>query len=143
MSKRPQLEDNAAKLRVLELELEVARLKAQTEPTGGEEASGGAGEAATVDAEETPPAPHPGVPAASSAVTTSTSAPTPTTTTTTTTSQEPLMRGRGRGARGARGRSFSLDFRGLQTIFVCEACDKIYCQTCNHYEQTGRYWARQ
>merc|ERR1712002_849126 len=136
-----RLEDSAAKVRELELELELAKLRNQNE-AAREEVSSGAGDEAPVEETATVPAPHPGTTAATpAAAPTATLAPSQTTSATPT-GQEPLVRGRGRGARGARGRSFSLDYRGLQTIFVCEACDKIYCQKCNHYEQTSRYWAR-
>ena len=139
-TKRPRLDDNAAKVRELELELELVRLRSQNEAR--EEVSSGAGDEAPVEEAAKVPAPHPGTTAATpAAAPTATLAPSQITSATPT-GQEPLVRGRGRGARGARGRSFSLDNRGLQTIFVCEACDKIYCQNCNHYEQTSRYWAR-
>ena len=140
-SKRPRLEDSAATVRELELQLELAKLRSQNE-AAREEVSSGAGDDARVEEAVKVPAPQPGTTAtAPAAAPTATQAP-PQTSTTTSSGQEPMVRGRGRGARGARGRSFSLDYRGLQTIFVCERCDKIYCQSCNHYEQTGSYWAR-
>ena len=141
-AKRPRLEDSAATVRELELQLELAKLRSQNE-AAREEVSNGAGDEAHVEEAVKVPAPQPGTTATTpAAAPTATQAP-PQTTTATSSGQEPLVRGRGRGARGARGRSFSLDNRGLQTIFVCERCDKIYCQSCNHYEQTSRYWARQ
>ena len=140
-TKRPRLDDNAAKVRELELELELAKLRSQNEAR--EEVSSGAGGEAPVEETTTTPASHPGTSsAATSAAAPSATIVPPPPTPATTTGQEPLVRGRGRGGRGARGRSFSLDNRGLQTIFVCEKCDKIYCQTCNHYEQACRYWTR-
>ena len=138
-SKRPRLEDSAAKIREMELELELAKLRSQNE-VPREEVSCGAGDEVQVEEPAKIPATHPGTTATTPAAATSATEPPPLTTTTSSSSHD--VRGRGRGARGARGRSFSLDYRGLQTIFVCERCDKIYCQSCNHYEQTNRYWAR-
>ena len=142
-AKRPRLEDSAASVRELELQLELAKLRSQNE-AAREEASSGVGDAGQVEEAARVPAPQPGSSATAPAAAPTATQPTQASTTTTTPSgHEPVVRGRGRGARGARGRSFSLDYRGLQTIFVCERCDKIYCQSCNHYEQTGSYWARQ
>ena len=141
-AKRPRLEDSASSIRVMELELELAKLRSQNE-VPREEVSCGAGDEVQVEEPvEEPakiPASHPGTTATTPAAATTATEPPPQTTSTSSSSQD--VRGRGRG-RGARGRSFSLDYRGLQTIFVCERCDKIYCQSCNHYEQTNRYWAR-
>ena len=138
-SKRPRLEDSASKIREMELELELAKLRSQNE-VPREEVSSAAGDEVQVEEQAKTPATHPGTTATTPAAATSATEPPPLTTTTSSSSHD--VRGRGRGARGARGRSFSLDYRGLQTIFVCERCDKIYCQSCNHYEQTNRYWAR-
>ena len=137
-AKRPRLEDSASKIREMELELELAKLRSQNE-VPREEVSCGAGDEVQVEEPAKIPASHPGTTATTPAAATTATEPPPQTTSTSSSSQD--VRGRGRG-RGARGRSFSLDYRGLQTIFVCERCDKIYCQSCNHYEQTNRYWAR-
>ena len=151
-NKRARLDDNGRQVRELELELELARLRRQDDEVAREESSSGPGQAAPVQGTSAPPVSHPGTsaatPAAASAATpappttAATTAP-PTTAATTPAGPEPQARGRGRGGRGARGRSFSLDNRGLQTVFVCVACDKIYCQHCNAYEQARSYWARQ
>ena len=138
-SKRPRLEDSAAKIREMELELELAKLRSQNE-VPREEVSCGAADEVQVEEPAKTPATHPGTTATTPAAATPATEPPPLTTTTSSSSHD--VRGRGRGARGARGRSFSLDYRGLQTIFVCERCDKIYCQSCNHYEQTKSYWDR-
>ena len=138
-SKRPRLEDSAAKIREMELELELAKLRSQNE-VPREEVSCGAADEVQVEEPAKIPATHPGTTATTPAAATPATEPPPLTTTTSSSSHD--VRGRGRGARGARGRSFSLDYRGLQTIFVCERCDKIYCQSCNHYEQTKSYWDR-
>ena len=149
-NKRARLDDTGRQVRELELELELARLRRQDDEVAREESSSGPGQAAPVQGTSAPPASHPGTsaatPAAASAATpaTATSAPPTNAATTTPAGPEPQARGRGRGGRGgARGRSFSLDNRGLQTVFVCVACDKIYCQHCNAYEQARSYWARQ
>ena len=120
-SKRPRLEDSAAKIREMELELELAKLRSQNE-VPREEVSCGAGDEVQVEEPAKIPATHPGTTATTPAAATSATEPPPLTTTTSSSSQD--VRGPGRGARGARGRSFSLDYRGLQTIFVCERCDK-------------------
>ena len=141
-NKRPRLDDNAAKVRELELELELARLRSQNEAVAREEASSGPGQEAPVEESARPPAPQPGTSAATPAATSAATPAPPTNASSTSAGPEPQARGCGRGGRGARGRSFSLDNRGLQTVFVCVACDKIYCQHCNSYEQACRYWAR-
>ena len=142
-NKRPRLDETGRSVRELELELELARLRRQDEDAR-EDPPSGAGQPAPVQDTTTPPASQPGTSSATpAAASTATTAPS-TTTATTPAGQEPQARGRGRGGmRGARGRSFSLDNRGLQTVFVCVACDKIYCQQCNAYEQARSYWARQ
>ena len=144
-NKRARLDDNGRQIREIELELELARLRRQNDEVAREEASSEPGQAAPVQ----PPVPLSGTsaatPAAASAATPATATPAPPTNAATTPAgPEPQARGRGRRGRGgARGRSFSLDNRGLQTVFVCVACDKIYCQHCNAYEQARSYWARQ
>ena len=141
MSKRQQLDDDGRRVRTLELELELAHLRCDEEASREETAAGGDGEATVVDNETAPPpTPQTGTSSAPAVTTPSTAAPTPSTV------AQPTSRwhGRGRGARGARGGRFaSLDNRGLQTVFVCVACDKIYCQTCNAYEKSIDYWNRQ
>ena len=143
-NKRARLDETGRQVRQLELELELARLRRQDDEDAREEPSSGVGQAAPVQDTTAPPASQPGTSSATpAAASTATSAPS-TTTATTPAGPEPPARGRGRGGmRGARGRSFSLDNRGLQTVFVCVACDKIYCQHCNAYEQARSYWARQ
>ena len=144
MSKRARLDDDSRRVRQLEQELELARLRRQDDQEEGlaweEPAAGGAGEKAAVDDSAPPPTPQPG--AASATVATGTASSAPAAARTPANGQQPSRgRGRGRGARG--GRFTSLDNRGLQTVFVCVACDRIYCQQCNNYEQAQNYWARQ
>ena len=134
MTKRARLDDDGRRVRQLELELELARLRRDDEDASREEtAAGGDGVEPVVDSEPAPPpAPQTG-PSSAPAATPSTA---PTATAARTTTQG---HGRGRGApRG--GRFASLDNRGLQTVFVCVACDKIYCQACNENKKSLDYW---
>ena len=138
MTKRARLDDDGRRVRQLELELVLARLRCQDDEDGSREESAAGGDGT---AEPAPtPAPQTGPSSAPAASTQSTDAPTPLTTA----QHTSRGRSRGRGARGARGGRFaSLDNRGLQTVFVCVACDKIYCQACNAYEKSIDYWNRQ
>ena len=145
MLKRARLDDDGRRVRQLELELELACLRRQDDQEEGlareDPATGGAGEKEAVDKSAPPPTLQPGAAAATAATQSASSA--PAAATTPANSQMP-SRGRGGRGRGARGGRFtSLDNRGLQTVFVCAACDKIYCQRCNAYEQARDYWARQ
>ena len=130
MSKRQRLDDDGRRVRQLELELELACLRRE-EASREATTTGGEGEEAVVQDETTPPpTPQTGTSSAPAATTPSTTS-------------QPTSRGRGRG-RGARGGRFaSFDHRGLQTVFVCVAHDKIYCQMCNAYEKSLDYWNRQ
>ena len=146
MTKRARLDDDGRRVRELELELELARLRRQDKQdddgrSGEVTATGGAGELSAVDnVTAPPPTPQSGTSSAPVATAPSTTAPAATKPSTT---APPTSRGRGRG-RGARGGRFSsLDHRGLQMVFVCVACDKIYCQACNTYERSLDYWNRQ
>ena len=145
MTKRARLDDDGRRIREMELELELARLRRQAEQdkdgvAGEAPTAGGAGELAAVETTAPPPTPQPGASSATVATTPATTAPAATKPPST---GPPTSRGRGRG-RGARGGRFSsLDNRGLQTVFVCVACDKIYCQQCNTYERLLDYWNRQ
>ena len=141
-NKRAQLDDDGRRVRQLELELELARLRRQDDEDAREEPPSGVGEVAPVQ-DTAPPASQPGTSSASTAAV-EPATPAPSSTATTPAGSQPPVRGRGRGGlRGARGRFTSIDNRGLQTVFVCVACDKIYCQQCNAYEQARSYWARQ
>ena len=131
MTKRQRLDDNRRRVRQLELELELARLRRE-EASREATAVGDAGEEEVVQADPTPP-PTPQTGPTSAPAATTPAAP----------SAQPMSRGRGR-ARGARGgRYVSFDYRGLQTVFICVAHDKIYCQVCNAYERSDDYWRRQ
>ena len=138
MTKRQRLDDDRRRVHQLELELELARLRRE-EASREETAAGGAGDEPVVEDESTPPpTPQTGTSSAPAATTPSTAAPTPST------AAQPTSQGHGRGRGGARGGRFaSLDHRGLQTVFVCIACDKIYCETYNAYEKLLDYWNRQ
>ena len=145
MTKRARLDDDGRWVSELELELELAHLRRQDDQedkgvAGEVSTAGGAGEQAAVDVTAPPPTPQSGASSATVATTPATTAPAATKPPST---APPMSRGRGRG-RGARGGRFSsLDNRGLQTVFVCVACDKIYCQQCNTYERLLDYWNRQ
>ena len=140
MSKRARLDDDGRRVRQLELELELARLRRQEdEAHDREEPSGGVGDVAAVQ-DSSPPTSQPGTSSSTAAAEQAT--PAPSSAARTPANTLPPSRGRGRG-RGARGRFSSLDNRGLHTVFVCVACDRIYCQQCNNYEQARDYWARQ
>ena len=145
MTKRARLDDDGRRVRELELELELARLRRQAEQddegiAGDLPTAGGTGELAAVDETAPPPTPQSGTSSATVATRPTTTAPAVSKPPATV---PPTSRGRGRG-RGARGGRFSsLDNRGLQTVFVCVACDRIYCQQCNNYEQARDYWAWQ
>ena len=146
-NKRARLDETGRQVRQLELELELARLRREDEDAR-EEAPSVAESAATVQDTTAPPTSQPGTATLTTtptpaAVSTATPAPTTATAATPAGSEPARGRSRGGGMRGTRGRSFSLDNRGLQTVFVCVACDKIYCQHCNAYEQARSYWARQ
>ena len=132
MTKRQRLNDDGRRVRQLELKLELARLRCE-EASGETSTAGGAGDGEAVQPDPTPPATPQTGPA---------SAPASTTPAAPTTHLSSRARGRGRG--GARGgRTASFDYRGLQTVFVCVAHDKIYCQVCNAYERSDDYWRRQ
>ena len=140
MTKRARLDDDSRRVRELELELELARLCRQDE----QDYDGGSGEVSAAGGDGTnqpdpPPAPQSGTSSAPAAASQTTDDPTPST-------AQPTSWGhsRGRGPRSAQGGRFaSLDNRGLQTVFVCIACDKIYCQSCNAYKKSLDYWNRQ
>ena len=143
-NKRARLDDDGRRVRQLELKLELARLRRQDDQEEDfareEPTAGGAGEKAAVDESAPPPTPQSGATSATVATGTASTAPAAAKTPT---NAPPMSRGCGRG-RGARGGRFSsLDNRGLQTVFVCVACDRIYCQECNKYEQACDYWNRQ
>ena len=132
MTKRQRLDDEGRRVRQLKLEWELARLhreEASVEPP----TASSAGDGDKVQPEPTPP-PTPQTGPATAPATTTPAAP----------SNQPSFRAQGRGRGGARGgRTATFDYRGLQTVFVCVAHDKIYCQVCNAYEQSDEYWRRQ
>ena len=147
MSKRQRLDGDGRSIRQLELELELARLRREQEE---EEAALPPGQ---VEIEEVPP------PLSSTPATARHQQPPPSATPSTArqqqeTSQAPpapgSIRGQGRGgrggvARGARGRRgtrIERTERGLLTVFVCVAHDDLFCQVCNAYKPSDKYWER-
>ena len=132
MTKRQRLDDDGNRIRQLELELELARLRRE-EASGDPPTADGGGD---VDDIQSVPAPPPTPQTGSATANTATTPAAPT--------SQPPFRARGRGRGSARGgRQATFDHRGLQTVFVCESHDKIYCQECNHYERSDDYWRRQ
>ena len=139
MSKRQRLDNDGRWVWQLELKLELARLcreEAEQEAAPTVDAEEGDDNEVPVVLPTPPPTPQAG-----------TSSATPSTATRNRQQQvEPqpfVVRGRGRCCGGARGGRASPSKRGLLTVFVCLAHDKIYCQVCNVYERSDRYWDRQ
>ena len=109
-NKRARLDEDGRRVRQLELELELARLRRRDDEDAREGPSSGVGEAAPAQ-DPAPPASQPGTSSASTAAV-NPPTPAPSSTATTPAGSQPLV-------------------RVLQTVFVCVACDKIYCQQCN------------
>ena len=138
-NKRQRLDEDGRRVRQLELELELARLRreeAEQEATAADGAEEGHDSEVPAVVPTPPPTPQAGPSSAtpSSASRTSQHRVEPPTATT-------RRRWRGRG--GARGGRVAPNERGLLTVFVCIKHDKIYCQECNTYERADRYWDRQ
>ena len=159
--KRQRLDEDGRRVRQLELELELARLRREE----NDQESAAAGDVAEEDDSEDPvvvptPPPPPPAPQAMPYVATPATAPrnrqqradltTPragpssvAASNATRNRQHPpaLIRGRGRGRDGGHGGRAPRE-RGLLTVFVCLAHDVIFCQDCNTYEPSDRYWER-
>ena len=145
--KRQRLDEDGRRVRQLELELELARLRRDE----AEQEAANTGDAEEGDDNNVPvviPTPPQTPQAGSSSATPSSATPSFATPSTANRTQrvEPqpvAVHGRGRGRGGARGGRAAPNERGLLTVFRCVAHDKIYCQTCNVYERSDKYWERQ
>ena len=158
MSKRQRLDGDGRSIRQLELELELARLRREQEE---EEESTPSNEIVEVGS-----VPPPVPPSSSTPATARHQQPPPTATPSTAQNNHGAIqatpaagnhpgnasaRGQGRGGRGGgarggrtrRGARIERTERGLLTVFVCVAHDDLFCQVCNAYEPSDKYWERQ